>query len=297
MAAYALSENKRNILDAFYLIRGLPHGLMKNGNRIAFYGDLVMIFPFIEDPYFDDVWLRDVYYPYKPQSGDLVIDVGAHMGFFSLKIAKKVKRVIAVEPDPTNFLFLTLNVQINGVEKKVGLHNLALGESDCQMFLDRGRHRGGLTTTTTERTEFSVETRTLDGFVEAIGLNHVDLIKIDTEGDELHVLRGACEVLRRYGPDLLVAAYHFPDEPHLVADYLRTCGYNVWRYHVPLTLSRIKETYLYARADDRAKAPMNPQRALRPRKSLSIDRLNSLEDACMLDSQFLVAIIRVISKW
>jgi FkbM family methyltransferase len=247
MAVYAVATNKRRILDAFYAIRGLPHGFMKNGNRIAFYDGLMMIFPFIEDPSFDDVWLRDVYYPYKPQSDDVVIDVGAHMGFFTLKVAKKVKKVIAVEPDPVNFLFLTLNVKINQLEKKVVPHNFALGEGNCQMFLDKSGYGGGRSRTTLERTDYRVETRTLDELVENIGLDHVNLIKIDTEGNELRVLRGACEVLRKYEPDLLVAAYHFPNEFHIIADYLLRYGYNILYYNVPLVLSRDKETYLYAR--------------------------------------------------
>jgi FkbM family methyltransferase len=280
MIVYALAENKRKILDAFYFIRGFPHGFMKNGDRIAFYDGLVMIFPFIEDPSFDDVWLRDVYYPYKPRSDDVVIDVGAHMGFFTLKIARKVEKVVAVEPDPANFLFLTLNVQINRLKKKVAVHNFALGEDNCQMFLDKSGYGGGRSRTTLEKTDYRVETRTLDEFVEKIGLDHVDLIKIDTEGNELCVLRGACEVLRKYEPDLLVAAYHFPDEPSLVAGYLKRCGYNVSCYDVPLILSCNKETYLYAIADDGARAPNRRQDFSifhQPKTQLNMDRMVNID--------------------
>lgn len=253
MIAYVLAENKSKVLDAFYLVRGLPHGLLKKGNRIAFYGGLLIVFPFGEDPSFDDVWLRDVYYPYKPSSNDVVIDVGAHMGFFTLKIAKKAMKIIAVEPDPNNFLFLALNVKINQMDKKVAAYNVALGDANRQMFLDRTGYGGGRSKITSHKTDIQVETQTLDSLVENVGLDHVDLIKIDTEGNELSVIKGAQGVLHRYRPDLLVASYHFPEELHLVANQLRRNGYRVFYYSVPLVLSRHREAYLYAKAFRRDK--------------------------------------------
>lgn|GEM_PF-1052939 len=253
MGAYAMTKNKAKILDAFYLIRGLPHGFIRDGNRLAFYDGLTIVFPLKEDPSFDDVWLRDVYYPYKPKTDDIVIDVGAHMGFFTLKIAKNVKMIIAVEPDPTNFRFLVLNIKINQVDKKVAAYNVALGDANRQMFLDRTGYGGGRSKITSQKTDIQVKTQTLDSLVETVGLDHVDLIKIDTEGNELSVIRGAQEVLRRYRPDLLVASYHFPKELHLVANQLRRNGYRVFYYSVPLVMAREREAYLYAKAFRRDK--------------------------------------------
>ena len=101
MSLYNITPNKKSVLDAFYFVRGLPHGYLKGKIRIAIYDKLKIVFPFNEDPSFDDVWLRDVYYPYEPQSNHIVIDVGAHMGFFTLKIVRSVKKVVAVEPTST----------------------------------------------------------------------------------------------------------------------------------------------------------------------------------------------------
>lgn len=92
MSLYRLFRNKKPVLDAFYFLRGLPHGFLRGNLRIALFEGYKIVFPFNEDPFFDDIWLRDVYYPYNPSKNDLVFDIGAHMGFFTIKIARRVKK-------------------------------------------------------------------------------------------------------------------------------------------------------------------------------------------------------------
>jgi len=247
MLLYNVVTNKKPILDTFYLVRGVPHGYLKGKLRIASYDNLKIVFPFDEDPSFDDVWLRDVYYPYVPQNNHVVVDIGAHMSFFSLKVARKVKNVVAVEPDPTNFKFLTFNIHLNKLQDKVVLYNLALGERDGQIYLDRSGYGFGRSKTTTEKTDCSVEMRTVDSFMEEIGLERVDLIKIDTEGSELEILKGARKTLLKYRPDLLIAAYHFNKEHLILTRYLKKYGYRVFCYRAPFFLSSDGEVYLYAK--------------------------------------------------
>jgi FkbM family methyltransferase len=247
MPLYSIATNKKPILDAFYLIRGFPHGYLKGKNRVAFYDGLMIVFPFDEDPSFDDVWLRNVYYPYVPQRQHIVIDAGAHMGNFTLKIARHVKKVIAIEPEPVSYKFLALNIHLNKLEDKAFSYNLALGEKNGQTYLDRSRYGFGRTKTTTEKTNYPVSIRTIDSLAEEIGLEQVNLIKIDTEGSELEILKGARKTIQRYKPDLLIAAYHFKDEHLTVADYLQKQGYTVFNYRVPLFLSSGEEIYLCAK--------------------------------------------------
>lgn len=246
MISCELAENKKQALDAFYLIRGIPHGFVRHGCRYALYDHLIIAFPLNEDPSFDDVWLREVYHPYVPQSQDVVIDVGAHMGFFTLKIVRNVKAVIAIEPNRLAFAFLTFNVRQNKVDKKVTLCNLALSQRDGPAFLDRSGYGAGRSRITSKRTSFPTITRRLDNLVDELGLDQIDVIKIDTEGEELHVLQGASRTLKRHKPDLLIAAYHFSDEYLTIARYLKQFEYNIFCYSIPLTLSRIREVYLFA---------------------------------------------------
>lgn len=245
---YGKAVNKNPILDAFYLIRGFPHGYLKDGLRVALYNSLEIVFPFTEDPSFDDVWLRQVYFPYKPRSEHTVIDVGAHMGFFTLRVANSVRKVVAVEPDPTSFRFLAFNVQRNDLQNKVILLKLALGEKNDGIYLDRTGYGFGRSKISLKKKGSRVPMKTLDSVVERAELEHVDLIKIDTEGSEPQILKGAIRTIREYEPDLLIAAYHSPNEFRELQVFLRSHGYHVFRYYVPFFLARGGEFYLYARA-------------------------------------------------
>lgn len=249
MMVYALAENKRKILDSFYFIRGLPHGYVRNGIRTALYNNLAIKFPYVEDPAFDDVWLREVYDAYVPQRRDIVIDVGAHMGFFALKVAKVVKKVVAVEPDPANFRFLSSNVHNNELDNKIALYNFALGAKNGTIFLDRSGYGYGRSKSTEDKTDFSAKMQTLDDLVREEELEEISLIKIDTEGFELNVLEGSMRTLQKYKPDLIIAAYHFTQEHLLIADFLKKQGYTTSYYYAPLFLSTEKEIYIYAKAN------------------------------------------------
>jgi FkbM family methyltransferase len=245
MVAYNFSKNRKKILDIFYLIRGFPHGYVWHGIRTAFYDNLVINFPIEEDPAFDDVWLRQVYYPYIPKPNDVVIDVGAHMGFFALKIVKSVKKIIAVEPDPANFKFLSSNVQNNKFDNKIIFHNIALGGKDGTVFLDRTGYGYGRSKPTENKTDLLSKMRTLDDLINQEKLVEISLIKIDTEGFELNVLQGSTRSLRNYKPNLIIAAYHFPQEHVLISDFLKKQGYTTYFYYMPLFLSGKKEIYIY----------------------------------------------------
>lgn len=76
-----------------------------------------------------------------------------------------------------------------------------------------------------------VEISTLDAVVESLSLQSVDFIKIDTEGHELYVLRGAEETLKRFYP-LVVAEYHPVNtaqngyQPELILQYMSGLGYS-----------------------------------------------------------------------
>lgn len=241
--AFTLTKDSR-ILDLFYSIRSIPHGiLMRNGLRLANYNGIRCLFPSREDPSFDDVFLRNVYYPYVTQPKDVVIDVGAHMGFFTVKVAKKVKEVVAFEPDPYSFRFLSMNIKYNELQN-VRAFNYALGDRDACMFLERG-YGYGRTRLTESNTGYVCRIKPLDSVVKELGITPT-VIKIDTEGHEMKVLEGAKVTLTRCKPKLIIASYHYPDEWKYVTKYLTGMGFRCFIYRVPLALQKAKETYVYS---------------------------------------------------
>jgi FkbM family methyltransferase len=135
--------------------------------------------------------------------GTVVIDVGAHVGYYALLAARQVGpqgKVYAFEPEPANYALLLKNIELNGygnivaageaVSNRVGPATLFLTR------LDSGRHstyHHGLP----EKGSVAVETTTLDAFLEAEGWPKVDLVKVDVEGAEWDVLEGMEQLLRK----------------------------------------------------------------------------------------------------
>ena len=135
--------------------------------------------------------------------GMVVIDVGSHVGYYSLMAARQVGpagRVYAFEPEPSNHALLLKNIELNGysnisatrkaISNRVGSATLFLTS------LDNGRHstyQHGLP----ERGSVPVETTTIDALLAAEGWPRVDLIKVDVEGAEMDVLEGTHQLQRK----------------------------------------------------------------------------------------------------
>jgi FkbM family methyltransferase len=141
------------------------------------------------------------------QSGMVVIDIGAHVGYYTLLAAKLVGptgKVYAFEPAPGNHDTLLKNIELNNYSNitatKMALSDQKGNATIYLSGLDTGRHslyQHGLP----ERGSTSVETTTLDYFLESEGWPHVDVIKVDVEGAEVAVLDGMARLLDR-SPEL-----------------------------------------------------------------------------------------------
>lgn len=135
-------------------------------------------------------------YPVAIAPGDVVIDVGAHIGCFTVMAARRGARVLSFEPVPANFARLRRNVVRNGIEG-VLLFPFALGErreeramflpDDCSHSARYSLHpaRGGET--------LRISCLTLDEVVAEHALERIDLLKLDCQGSEYEILYGASE--------------------------------------------------------------------------------------------------------
>jgi FkbM family methyltransferase len=135
---------------------------------------------------------------------DVVVDVGANIGWYSLLLGQigggKVD-VYAFEPEPLNFANLRENIALNGASRIVP-QQLALGERsgslDLYLYKDsnRGRHSA---LPIHDGHKISVPVMRLDEWWEKSGLRQRTLrfLKIDVEGYELPALQGAGELLQR----------------------------------------------------------------------------------------------------
>jgi FkbM family methyltransferase len=121
--------------------------------------------------------------------GGLVLDVGAHLGYFSLLAARRGAKVIAFEPNPETLGFLRDNLRANGVEDRVTVVTKALaGEPGRRtFFLSPAGDTSSLNRLAGTVAEVEVEVTTADAVVDG---RSVDVIKMDVEGAELEALAG-----------------------------------------------------------------------------------------------------------
>jgi FkbM family methyltransferase len=154
--------------------------------------------------------------------GGTVVDVGAHIGSFTLEAAQLVGptgRVIAVEPDPTNRARLVHNLSINGLTDRVTVVEAAMLDEECQLPLGSpSPNNSGMTRLNSG--DQLVQCRRLDDVLDELGAPTVDAIKIDVEGFEPAVLRGAAKMVARDRP-LVIAEVNDAE----VLSALRDCGY------------------------------------------------------------------------
>jgi FkbM family methyltransferase len=129
--------------------------------------------------------------------GGTVLDVGANIGLFTFLAAALVGengRVHAFEPNPPTFDRLRTAA---GAARQVTLHAIALSDEPGVGTLDlQPDHFGATALRTDDSGDASVVVSTVDSIAEREGLGDVDLMKIDVEGEEERVLRGADALVR-----------------------------------------------------------------------------------------------------
>jgi FkbM family methyltransferase len=142
---------------------------------------------------------------------DVVFDIGANIGWFTILLAKKVIRGTchAFEPQPSVFDRLCRVCALNKVENRVVLNQLALGDHEGSVELYSFKHLGSghASMSSLGRNDFtatSVPLLRVDTYLSKQGVSKVDLIKIDVEGAELGVLRGAQTLLHHPDPPIWI---------------------------------------------------------------------------------------------
>lgn len=144
--------------------------------------------------------------------GKTFVDVGANIGYYSIlggRLVGESGRVLAIEPQQTVFSELVKNLNLNNLKNSTPL-NIALSDQRATTNFyvpETGREALG---SLRQNKRFdvsavsSVEMFTLDEVLATHGIAHVDLLKIDVEGAELPVLKGAIQLLSSEKPPVIV---------------------------------------------------------------------------------------------
>lgn len=174
--------------------------------------------------------------------GSVYFDVGAHIGYFTMKAAAQVGktgRVVAFEPNPETLLLLRDNVKANRFdnvivepvactdrEQTLTLYAASIANTGASSLA-----RDNANISAEPPRPFSVRGRPIDDVVRELGLTRVDAIKIDVEGAEVGVLRGALNTLKRFHPKVVAEVVarqlaSFQTTPEELAALMRDAGYN-----------------------------------------------------------------------
>jgi FkbM family methyltransferase len=181
------------------------------------------------------------------EPGMVFVDVGAHIGQYTLVASPIVGasgQVHSFEPDPETFSLLARNVATNQL-RNVHLNLTALfsGKGRKSLFLSSVIDIGSnslVAPATPSGQSCDVDCVALDTYLRSKGLSRVDVMKIDVEGAEYDVLRGAVDLLTGdRGPVILI---EFEEERQRafgyscakLADLLRSYGYCLFRVGDPL---------------------------------------------------------------
>jgi len=177
------------------------------------------------------------------KAGDIVFDVGANFGWYSCHFAQLVGETGKVHIfEPTNTMEeLKNNLILNGFAKRCVLNQVALGEKEGVETLFIPHKLGTAFASLREHTygnnnknyKISVPIKKLDDYVIANKIEKIDFIKIDVEGAELLVLKGAENILKNYSPVIMMELYsdhtkYFGYSPEEVINYMIDFDYHIY---------------------------------------------------------------------
>jgi FkbM family methyltransferase len=143
--------------------------------------------------------------------GDVVIDVGANIGYYVLIEASCVGRegkVYAIEPSLRNLKYLLSNILLNSVQDRVIVKWLAIGDRNGVCDIEEGEapNLDRISLFPFQRREgcAKIFMKTLDSFIEEEKIRKVDFIRMDVEGFEYRIIKGMKATLQRFSPKLFI---------------------------------------------------------------------------------------------
>lgn len=156
------------------------------------------------------------------REGDIFIDVGANIGLmsiFSSRAVGKKGKVYSFEPVLETFTILQKNIEINKI-RNIDAFNIGISDSKGKSFIYTNPSAGKGSSSfikppdQSESKEYEIIIETLDEFLIGHDLTNIRMVKIDVEGWELHVLRGAKPLLQS------------PQAPIICIEYSKLTGSN-----------------------------------------------------------------------
>jgi FkbM family methyltransferase len=145
---------------------------------------------------------------YIPKKGDVIVDVGAYIGEFTVYASKLVGdkgKVICIEPDKGNIKLLKKNIKLNNL-KNVVLIEAGLWNKDCNLSFKV--NAAGSKFDSSDNLIKKVRAVRLDTLFKELNLSKVNMIKMDIEGAEIEALEGCKKIMKLNNIHFAIASYH-----------------------------------------------------------------------------------------
>jgi FkbM family methyltransferase len=154
---------------------------------------------------------------YTPKEGDVVLDCGAYCGITTYLFSKAVGetgRVYALEPDALSYKMLLKNIDKHGLTNVIPVKK-GIWSTTTKLDFNAEGNLGGSVSSILERDFYKkvseIEVISLSDFYREYGLSRLDFIKMDIEGAEIDVLKGAKDFIREHNLNFAIASYHVVD--------------------------------------------------------------------------------------
>jgi FkbM family methyltransferase len=189
-------------------------------------------------------WIAD-----NVEPGDTCLDVGGHIGVFSVLMAELVGpsgSVHIFEPFPPSLEIERKTMERNHLADRVTMVQAAVDEIDggtVELFTGEGTSEASLYGHGTRTATITVPRLSLDAYADRARLDRIDVIKMDIESAEERALRGATGVLERHSPKLLLEVHGRKSVGSL--EVLGAHGYRITTFRgVPVSVETFPDSIL-----------------------------------------------------
>ncbi len=170
--------------------------------------------------------------------GMTVFDIGANIGYYALMEARVCKQVFAIEPGLDNVSSLNTSIRLNGYSN-ISVHYTAIGDRDgtIRFSLNPASPNWHRVAKDGDKNAVIVPVTTLDTFWRTQGCPKVDLLRMDVEGYELSILKGACDIISCCLPAMFLEVHRdhlksYGGSAREVLEFLAGYGYSVYKSFV-----------------------------------------------------------------
>ena len=186
-----------------------------------------------------EIAIQDHYKLGQIKKEDVIVDIGAHIGIFSIMASQKGSIVFSYEPVPENFLLLKKNIELNKITNIKAVNKAVCSDNKKRKMSLEPVNFGGHSFFSSSEKSIEVQCITLEKILLDNNIEKIDLLKIDCEGAEYDILLKAGDVMKKI--KRIAMEYHTIEghtDQELVV-FLEKHGFKVEKLPLSQTLGQI----------------------------------------------------------